>query len=121
MSNTKKTTNETAPIETAAALVPFYVVITVCDLETGQAVPVSRHDCRDRLHAQTLLTELRELAADLAEFLPGMAATGFELGEPKLQSFADMIETGGLREEDKLYWRNILAEEKAEDLRLGRA
>ena len=110
MSNTKKTA------ETAAELVPFYVVITVCDLETGQAVPVSRHDCRDRLHAQTLLTELRELAADLAEFLPGMAATGFELGEPKLQSFADMIETGGLREEDKLYWCSIIAEEKAEDL-----
>ena len=115
MSNAKK-----AP-ETAAALVPFYVVITVCDLETGQAVPVSRIDCRDRLHARNLLAEMGELAQDIAEFVPGMVATGFELGEPKLQSFADMIETSGLREEDKLYWRNILAEERAEDLRLGRA
>ena len=109
------------PTETAAALVPFYVVITVCDLETGQAVPVSRHDCRDRLHARTLLSEIRELAEDLTEFLPGLTATGFELGEPKLQSFADMIETGGLREEDKLYWRSILAEERAEDIQVGRA
>ena len=115
MSNAKK-----AP-ETAAALVPYYVVITVCDLETGQAVPVSRIDCRDRLHARNLLSEMGELAQDIAEFVPGMVATGFELGEPKLQSFADMIETGGLREEDKLYWRNILAEERAEALRLGQA
>ena len=46
MSNTKKTTNETAPIETAAALVPFYVVITVCDLETGQAVQALARELR---------------------------------------------------------------------------
>ena len=59
MSNAKK-----AP-ETAAALVPFYVVITVCDLETGQAVPVSRIDCRDLLHARNLLAEMSELAQDI--------------------------------------------------------
>ena len=116
MSNAKKVTAEKATAEKAAAMVPYYVVITVCDLETGQAVPVSRHDCRDRLHARTLLSEIRELAEGLTEFLPGLAATGFELGEPKLQSFADLIETGGLREEDKLYWRSIIAEEAAEDL-----
>ena len=68
-----------------------------------------------------MLSEIRELAEGLTEFLPGLAATGFELGEPKLQSFADMIETGGLREEDKLYWRGILAEERAEDLLRGQA
>ena len=111
MSNAKK-----AAAEKPAEPVPYYVVITVCDLETGQAVPVSRIDCRDLLHARNLLSEMGELAQDIAEFVPGMVATGFELGEPKLQSFADMIETGGLREEDKLYWRSIIAEEKAEDL-----
>ena len=116
MSNAKK-----AAAEKPAEPVPYYVVITVCDLETGQAVPVSRIDCRDLLHARNLLSEMGELAQDIAEFVPGMVATGFELGEPKLQSFADMIETGGLREEDKLYWRNILAEERAEDLLQGQA
>ena len=110
-----------ATTEEAAEMVPYYVVITVTDLETGQAVPVSRIDCRDLLHARNLLAEMGELAQDIAEFVPGMVATGFELGEPKLQSFADMIETGGLREEDKLYWRNILAEERAEDLLQGQA
>lgn len=110
-----------ATTEEAAELVPYYVVITVTDLETGQAVPVSRIDCRDRLHAQNLLAEMGELAQDIAEFVPGMVATGFELGEPKLQSFADMIETGGLREEDKLYWRGIIAEEQAENLLLAQA
>jgi len=110
-----------AVTEEAVELVPYYVVITVTDLETGQAVPVSRIDCRDLLHARNLLAEMGELAQDIAEFVPGMVATGFELGEPKLQSFADMIETGGLREEDKLYWRNILAEERAEDLLQGQA
>ena len=116
MSNAKK-----AAAEKATEPVPYYVVITVCDLETGQAVPVSRIDCRDLLHARNLLSEVRELAEDLAEFLPGMAATGFELGEPKLQSFADAIETGSMNEEDKLYWRGIIAEEQAEKLLLAQA
>ena len=116
MSNAKK-----AAAEKPAEPVPYYVVITVCDLETGQAVPVSRIDCRDLRHARNLLSEMGELAQDIAEFVPGMVATGFELGEPKLQSFADMIETGGLREEDKQYWRNILAEEQAENLLLAQA
>ena len=105
-----------ATTEEAAELVPYYVVITVTDLETGQAVPVSRIDCRDLLQARNLLAEMGELAQDIAEFVPGMAATGFELGKPKLQSFADLIETGGLREEDKLYWRGIIAQEQAENL-----
>ena len=110
-----------ATTEEAAEMVPYYVVITVTDLETGQAVPVSRIDCRDLLHARNLLAEMGELAQDIAEFVPGMVATGFELGEPKLQSFADMIETGSMNEDDKQYWRNILAEEQAEDLLQGQA
>ena len=110
-----------ATTEEAAEMVPYYVVITVTDLETGQAVPVSRIDCRDLLHARNLLAEMGELAQDIAEFVPGMVATGFELGEPKLQSFADMIETGSMNEDDKQYWRDILAEERAEDLLLAQA
>ena len=110
-----------ATTEEAAELVPYYVVITVTDLETGQAVPVSRIDCRDLLHARNLLAEMGELAQDIAEFVPGMVATGFELGEPKLQSFADMIETGSMNEDDKQYWRDILAEERAENLLLAQA
>lgn len=110
-----------AVTEKAAELVPYYVVITVTDLETGQAVPVSRIDCRDKLHTQNLLAEMGELAQDIAEFVPGMVATGFELGEPKLQSFADMIETGSMNEEDKQYWRDIIAEEQAENLLLAQA
>ena len=110
-----------ATTEEAAEMVPYYVVITVTDLETGQAVPVSRIDCRDRLHAQNLLSEMGELAQDIAEFVPGMAATGFELGEPKRQSFADMIETGSMNEDDKQYWRDIIAEEQAENLLLAQA
>ena len=116
MSNAKK-----AAAEKPAEPVPYYVVITVCDLETGQAVPVSRIDCRDLLHARNLLSEMGELAQDIAEFVPGMVATGFELGEPKLQSFADMIETGSMNKDDKQYWRDIIAEEQAENLLLAQA
>ena len=99
--------------ETTAQPVPWYVVITVTDMETGEAVPVSRFDCRDLLQARTLLSEIRELAEGLEEFLPGLVATGSELGEgvPGLPSFVEVMEASGMREEDKLYWRGEIARE----------
>jgi len=96
--------------QAAGPSTPWYVLVSVTNMETGEAVPCARHDCRDMLEARTLLTELRELAADLTEFLPGLTVTGYELAEPKLQSFAEMIEAGDMREEDKIYWRGIIAE-----------
>ena len=99
--------------ETTAQPVPWYVVITVTDMETGEAVPVSRFDCRDLLHARTLLSEIRELAESLEEFLPGLVATGYELGDgvPALLSFAEVMEASDMKEEDKLYWRGEIARE----------
>ena len=59
----------------------WIVHISVTSPENGEAVLVARHSCRDRHHAATLLSEIRELAEDLAEFLPGLTATGYEVAE----------------------------------------
>ena len=76
----------TYPLDSPARPVLFqpcrwYIVVSATDAVTGHSFPVARHDCSSLLHARTLLTELRELAADLAESLPGLTAQGYELAE----------------------------------------
>ena len=90
----------------------YYVVVSVTNPATGKKIPVSRHDCRDILQARTLLSEMRELASDLAEWLPGLTAEGYEVApvSAPLPSFAEALEASGTSEEDKAYWRGILAQ-----------
>lgn len=59
----------------------WVVVVSVTDPVTGAQVARQPHECRDMCHARTLLTELRELAAELAEYLPGLSVEGYETGE----------------------------------------
>ncbi len=61
----------------------WFVIVSVQMQLTGQSVQVMQHPCRDRHHAQTLLTEIRELAAELEEsgLLPGITASGVEVCE----------------------------------------
>ena len=60
----------------------WIVQVSTTSLVTGRKVLVSRHPCRDRDHIATLLPEIRELAEDLTDFLPGLTASGYELAEP---------------------------------------
>ncbi len=67
------------------AFIPSRFIVTVSALSaaTGAVVPVIQHECRDRLHGVQLLTELRDLAAELAEtgLLPGLSVAGYEVQE----------------------------------------
>jgi len=69
--------------DSSAVFVPsrWQVVLSLTHPVTGEVIPVARHDCRDLLHARTLLAEMRELAADIAEWLPGLTAEGYALAE----------------------------------------
>jgi len=60
----------------------WVVQVSTTSLVTGRKILVSRHQCRDRHHAATLLSEIRELAEDLTDFLPGLTASGYELAAP---------------------------------------
>ena len=88
----------------------WIVHVTVTHPQTGKAVRVSRHECRDRHHAATLLSEIRELAEDLTEFLPGLGAEGYELMEPALvlPSFIEAVADGTVNLIDEAYWRTGL-------------
>ena len=72
---------------------------------------VSRHDCRDRHHAAVLLSEVRELAEELAEFLPGLAAVGYELADAVAagQPFAEAVAESSLSAADKAHWQSVVA------------
>ena len=59
----------------------WVVVISITDPVTGAQITSKQHECRDALHARTMLTEIRELVEDLSEFLPGLSAEGYEIGE----------------------------------------
>lgn len=62
------------------APVRWVVVVSATDPATGGHVSKS-HECRDLPHARTLLTELRDLAAEFGEYLPGLSVDGYELAE----------------------------------------
>jgi hypothetical protein len=64
----------------------WVVQVSMTSLVTGRKVLVAQHSCRDRHHAATLLSEIRELAESLTEFLPGLTATGYELAAPIKQN-----------------------------------
>ena len=85
----------------------WLVHVTVTSPETGKALLVSRHECRDRHHAAVLLSEIRELAEELAEFLPGLGAVGYELAEAVSpgQSFGEAVAESSLSAGDKAYWQ----------------
>ena len=89
----------------------WMVHVSVTSPETGKPMLVSRHECRDRHHAATLLSEVRELAEDLADFLPGLTAEGYELSEAALvlPSFAEAVADGTVNLEEEAYWRSGLA------------
>ena len=90
----------------------YYVVVSVTNPATGRKISVSRHDCRDLLQARTLLSEMRELATDLTEFLPGLTAQGYEavpVGSPP-PSFAEMLEDYQTGQINKDYWQELLAQ-----------
>jgi len=59
----------------------WVVVISITDPVTGAQITSKQHKCRDVLHARTMLTEIRELVEDLSEFLPGLSAEGYEIGD----------------------------------------
>ena len=59
----------------------WVVVVSVTDPVTGAQVASKKHECRDALHARTLLTEVRELAEEMGQFLPGLSVEGYEVGE----------------------------------------
>jgi hypothetical protein len=63
--------------------VPAHWIVTVsaADHATGQSVCLVQHQCSSRLHGSTLLTELREVLADLAELVPGLSVAGYEVAE----------------------------------------
>ena len=78
--------------------------------ETGEPLTLSSHECRDILQAKTLLTEMRELAADIAEWLPGLIVEGYEV-----KSFAQAVEESTeMSEADKQFWREEIAKEAAQ-------
>ena len=89
----------------------WLVHVTVANPETGKAMLVSRHDCRDRHHAAVLLSEVRELAEDLAEFLPGLAAVGYELAQAVSpdQPFGEAVAESGLSAADQAHWQSVVA------------
>lgn len=90
----------------------YYVVVSVVHAKSGRRTPVSRHECRNLLQARTLLSEMRELALDLAEYLPGLTAQGYEVtpvGSPP-PSFAEMLDEYQTSEINKDYWQQLLAQ-----------
>ncbi len=85
----------------------YYVVVSVTNPATGKKIPVSRHDCRDLLQARTLLSEMRDMALDLAEFLPGLTAEGYEavpVSSPA-PSFAEILDDYQTNEINKNLWQ----------------
>ncbi len=96
----------------------YYVVVSVIHADSGRRTPVSRHNCRSLLQARTLLSEMRDMACDLAEFLPGLTAEGYEVtpvGSP-LPSFAETLEASGTSPEDRDYWQSLLFQGPAPEL-----
>ena len=89
----------------------YYVVVSVVHAESGRKTPVSRHDCRDILQARTLLSEMRELAEVLAEWLPGLTAEGYEAApvESPAPSFAEILDEYQTNEINKSLWQQLLA------------
>lgn len=59
--------------------VRWLVTVSVVDPLTKKAIICARHECESLGHARTLLTEIREMAEDVSEFLPGVSAEGWEL------------------------------------------
>ena len=62
------------------APVRWVVVVSATDPITGGHVSKS-HECRDLPHARGLLTDLRDLAAEFGEYLPGLSVDGYELAD----------------------------------------
>lgn len=71
--NSIKTNQNAAPAR-------WVVVVSATDPITGGYVSKS-HECRDLPHARTLLTELRDLAEEFGEYLPGLSVDGYELAD----------------------------------------
>lgn len=59
----------------------YEVVISVTDLATGAALVRKAHECNGLAQARTLLTNLREMAEELSEYLPGLSVEGYERAE----------------------------------------
>ena len=66
--------------QNAARPVRWVVVVSATDPVTGGHVSKS-HECRDLPHARGLLTELRDLAEEFGEYLPGLSVDGYELAD----------------------------------------
>ena len=56
----------------------WVVTVSVQNPLTDLAIIVAQHECEDRLQAQTLLGEIRDLADQLGDFLPGVHASCLE-------------------------------------------
>ena len=56
------------------------------------------------------VSEIRELAEDLTEFLPGLGAEGYELLHTALvlPSFIEAVADGTVNVDDEAYWRTGL-------------
>ena len=61
----------------------YLVTVFATDAVTGQKIAVVQHVCRSKFTAQVMLTEIREIAEDLAQsgHLPGLSAEGSVLAE----------------------------------------
>jgi hypothetical protein len=55
----------------------YEVVIRVTDPATGAALVRKAHECCGLAQARTLLTNLREMAEELSEYLPGLSVEGY--------------------------------------------
>jgi hypothetical protein len=80
-------------IDSTIVFVPgrWLVVVSIQDAATGEVFPVARHECRSTLQAQTLLSEVRQMAAAVSAFLPGLSAIGYEISEPVRHDPRDTI------------------------------
>lgn len=65
--------------EIAPAPPRWVIVISITDPVRKNQVICAKHECRTLFHARTLLTEIREMAAEFGEYCPGLSIEGYEL------------------------------------------
>ena len=59
--------------EVTAQPVRWVIVVSITDPIRKNQVVSAKHECSSLAHARTLLTEIREMAAEFGEYLPGLS------------------------------------------------
>ena len=65
--------------EVTAQPVRWVIVVSITDPIRKNQVVSAKHECNSLAHARTLLTEIREMAAEFGEYCPGLSIEGYEL------------------------------------------